>query len=176
MRSCLPCWQLRLLNLLNHSALASRKQTAGSGQQTAAEGNGETGTRSQGESTRAMKKIIIKAGKIEAKGELNDSATATAIWQALPIDGSTNTWGEEIYFRIPVSVDLEPSARELVELGDLAYWPQGEALCIFFGATPISGPGEIRPAGAVNVVGQLSDDPKAFLSVASGTSVRIDRA
>ena len=123
-----------------------------------------------------MKKIIIKAGQVEVRAELNDSATATAIWQALPIEGSANTWGEEIYFRIPVSQALEPGAREVVELGDLAYWPQGEAFCIFFGATPISDPGEIRPASAVNVVGRLSDDPKTFLSVASGTSVRIDRA
>jgi hypothetical protein len=104
-----------------------------------------------------MKKIIIKAGEIEARAELNQSATAMAIWQALPIEGAANTWGEEVYFRIPVSQDLEADARELVELGDLAYWPQGEAFCIFFGATPISGPGEIRPASA-------------------GTSVRIERA
>lgn len=126
--------------------------------------------------TRAMRKIIIKAGEIEAKAELNQSGTAMAIWQALPIEGPANTWGEEIYFRIPVSQDLEPDARELVEIGDLGYWPQGEAFCIFFGATPISGPGEIRPASAVNIVGQLLDDPKGFLSVPSGTSVRIERA
>ena len=123
-----------------------------------------------------MKKIIIKAGEIEARAELNESATARAIWEALPIESPANTWGEEIYFRIPVSQNLETDARELVQLGDLAYWPQGEAFCIFFGATPISGPGEIRPASAVNIVGQLLDDPKRFLSVASGTSVRIERA
>ncbi len=123
-----------------------------------------------------MKKILIKAGEVEARAELNESPTAGAIWQALPIEGSANTWGEEIYFRIPVSQDLETDARELVQLGDLGYWPQGEAFCIFFGATPISGPGEIRPASAVNLVGQLLDDPKGFLSVASGTSVRIERA
>ena len=86
-----------------------------------------------------MKKIVIKAGQVEAKAELNESATATVIWQALPIEGSANTWGEEIYFQIPVSQDLKPDAREVVELGDLAYWPRGEAFCIFFGATPISG-------------------------------------
>jgi hypothetical protein len=123
-----------------------------------------------------MKKIVIKVGEIETRAELNESATALAIWQALPIEGSANTWGEEIYFRIPVSHDLEFGARELVELGDLAYWPQGEAFCIFFGATPISGPGEIRPASAVNIVGRLSDDPKAFLPVTEGTSVSIHRA
>ena len=128
------------------------------------------------EQSEVVKKIIIKAGEIEAKGELNQSATAKAIWQALPIEGLANTWGEEIYFRIPVSQDLEPEARELVELGDLGYWPQGEAFCIFFGATPISNPGEIRPASAVNIVGKLLDNPEKFLSVPSGTSVRIQRA
>ena len=123
-----------------------------------------------------MKRIVIKAGQLEARAELNESATAGAIWQALPIEGSAKTWGEEIYFRIPVSQDLETDARELVYLGDLGYWPQGEAFCIFFGVTPISSPGEIRPASAVNIVGQLLDDPKRFLSVASGTSVRIEKA
>ena len=125
---------------------------------------------------RLMKRIVIKAGHLEARAELNESATAGAIWQALPIEGSANTWGEEIYFRIPLSQNLETDARELVQLGDLAYWPQGEAFCIFFGATPISDSGEIRPASAVNIVGQLLDDPKGFLSVASGTSVRIEKA
>jgi len=123
-----------------------------------------------------MKKIIVTAGEVVVEAELNESSTAGAIWQALPLEGSANTWGEEIYFRIPVSQDLETDARELVQLGDLGYWPQGEAFCIFFGATPISGPGEIRPASAVNIVGQLLDDPKRFLSVASGTSVRIEKA
>ena len=84
-----------------------------------------------------MKKILIKAAEVVVEAELNKSATAEAIWQALPIEGPANTWGEEIYFRIPVSQDLEPEASELVELGDLGYWPQGEAFCIFFGATPV---------------------------------------
>ena len=123
-----------------------------------------------------MKKIIIKAAEVVVEAELNKSATAEAIWQPLPIEGAANTWGEEVYFRIPVSQDLEADARELVELGDLAYWPQGEAFCIFFGATPISGPGEIRPASTVNIVGKLLDNPKKFLSVPSGTSVRIEKA
>jgi hypothetical protein len=123
-----------------------------------------------------MKKIIIKAAEVVLEAELNESATAEAIWQALPLEGSANTWGEEIYFRIPLSQDLEPDARELVELGDLAYWPQGQAFCIFFGATPISGPGEIRPASAVNIVGQLLGDPQKFLSVPAGMLVRIEKA
>lgn len=118
-----------------------------------------------------MKKIVIRAGEITVEAELNESATAMAILQALPLEGSANTWGEEIYFQIPVSHDLAPDAKEVVQLGDLGYWPQGQAFCIFFGATPISGPGEIRPASAVNIVGQLLDDPTKFLSVHAGTSV-----
>ncbi len=124
----------------------------------------------------SMKKIAIKAGHIAAEAELNESATATVIWQALPLEGLAKTWGEEIYFRIPVSHDLAPDAKEVVQLGDLGYWPQGQAFCIFFGATPISGPGEIRPASAVNIVGRLLDDPKEFLSVHEGTSMLMESA
>ena len=123
-----------------------------------------------------MKKIVIKAGQIAAEAELNESATAKVIWQALPLEGLANIWGDEIYFRIPVSHDLAPDAKEVVQLGDLGYWPQGQAFCIFFGATPISGPGEIRPASAVNVVGRLLDDPTKFLSVLAGTSVLMEPA
>ena len=123
-----------------------------------------------------MKKIVIRAGHITAEAELNESTTAVAIWQALPLEGVANTWGEEIYFRIPVSHDLAPDAKELVQLGDLGYWPQGRAFCIFFGATPISGPGEIRPASSVNIVGRLLDDPTKFLSVHAGTSVLLEQS
>ena len=123
-----------------------------------------------------MKKIVIRAGELTAEAELNESTTAVAIWQALPLEGVANTWGEEIYFRIPVSHDLAPDAKELVQLGDLGYWPQGRAFCIFFGATPISGPGEIRPASSVNIVGRLLDDPTKFLSVHAGTSVLLEQS
>ena len=123
-----------------------------------------------------MKRIMIRAGEIESKGELNDSATARAIWEVLPLEGSANIWGEEIYFRIPVIQGLEADAQELVQLGALGYWPQGQAFCIFFGETPISRPGEIRPASAVNIVGRLLDDPMRFLEVSAGASVSIERA
>ena len=122
------------------------------------------------------KRIVIRAGGVEAEAELNESATAKAIWQVLPLEVPANTWGEEIYFRTPVAQDLEPDALELVQVGDLGYWPQGQAFCIFFGATPISGPGEIRPASAVNIIGRLLDDPKKFLPVTGGTLVRVEPA
>jgi hypothetical protein len=121
-----------------------------------------------------MNKIVIKAGTVEVAAELNDSATAQAIWGALPISGSANTWGEEIYFRIPVACDLEPGARDVLELGDLGYWPPGQAFCIFFGVTPISAPGEIRAASAVTVVGRVLGDPKKFLGVRDAEPVRLE--
>lgn len=121
-----------------------------------------------------MKKMVIKAGAVEVAAELNDSATAQAIWEALPITGSANTWGEEIYFRIPVACDLEPGSRDVLDLGELGYWPSGRAFCIFFGETPISAPGEIRAASAVTVVGRVLGDPKRFLAVKDAETVRLE--
>jgi hypothetical protein len=121
-----------------------------------------------------MKRIVIKAGTVEVVAELNNSPTAEAIWRELPITGSAHTWGEEIYFRIPVSCDLEPSARDIMEAGELGYWPPGRAFCIFFGETPISAPGEIRAASAVTVVGRVVGDPKNFLGVRDGEAVRLE--
>jgi hypothetical protein len=121
-----------------------------------------------------MKKMVVKAGTVQVAAQLNDSATAEAIWRALPIAGSANTWGEEIYFRIPVVCDLEPGARDVLDLGELGYWPPGRAFCIFFGETPISAPGEIRAASAVTVVGRVVGDPKRFLEVKDGQMVRLE--
>ena len=123
-----------------------------------------------------MRRIKITAGSVAAEATLNDSPTAEAIWQALPIEARGNTWGEEIYFSIPVRVAEAPDAKETVALGDLGYWAPGTAFCIFFGRTPVSGPGEIRPASAVNVFGHLDGDAKAFKAVPNGTRVRIEQA
>jgi hypothetical protein len=135
-----------------------------------ARGAPPSGVRVQGE----MKRIVIKAGAVAVAAELNNSPTAAAIWRELPISGSATTWGEEIYFPIPVSCDLESSAREVLELGDLGYWPPGRAFCIFFGKTPISAPGEIRAASAVTVVGRVLGDPKSLLEVRDGEAVRLE--
>jgi hypothetical protein len=121
------------------------------------------------------RKIIIEAGGIRAEAELNESNTAGLIWEALPIEADANTWGDEVYFDVPVSTGLE-DAVEVVEMGDLGYWPQGPAFCIFFGPTPMSRGDEIRPASAVNVVGRVAGDATVFRSVASGESVRLSRA
>lgn len=107
------------------------------------------------------REITIRAGKLEAKGMLNDTETALKIFNILPINSAVNVWGEEIYFTIPVRMG-EENAKETVGLGDIAYWPEGSALCIFFGTTPVSKGDEIRPISAVNVVGKVEGDRKIY--------------
>ena len=123
----------------------------------------------------AGRKIRITAGSVSADAILDGSATATAVWEALPLAIPGQTWGDEIYFSIPVTANPE-SPRETVEMGDLAFWPPGTAFCIFFGPTPASRGDEIRPASAVNVFGRVQGDPAVFKRVRSGTTVRVERA
>jgi hypothetical protein len=117
--------------------------------------------------------IRITAGPVTVDAELNDSRTAAAIAAALPIEARAQTWGDEIYFDIGQALPGE-SPREVVDLGDLGYWPPGQAFCIFFGPTPMSRGDEIRPASAVNVVGRVLGDARAFTRVRSGARVRIE--
>ena len=121
------------------------------------------------------RKIRIQAGNVSAEAILNDSPTAQKIWEILPLEAKGNTWGDEIYFAIPVKAPLEKTAQDLVQVGDLGYWPTGSAFCIFFGPTPMSRGEEIRPASAVNVIGKVAGDAKAFKKVASGAKIRIEK-
>jgi hypothetical protein len=118
------------------------------------------------------KKIRIRAGEIEAEAELNDTRTAQAIWETLPIKSRANLWGDEIYFSIPLSLKLEVG-QEMVSTGDLGYWPDGNAFCIFFGPTPVSRGDEIRPASQVTVFGKVIGDATVFKKVAAGTEIVI---
>jgi len=118
--------------------------------------------------------IRITAGQVSAAAALNDSKTASAIWDALPIEAKAETWGDEIYFGIVVRAEAD-GAKEVVALGDLAYWPPGHAFCIFFGPTPASRGNEIRPASPVNVVGRVSGDATVFKKVRAGTRVTLER-
>ena len=120
------------------------------------------------------RKIRIKAGGVEVTAELNKTKTAEAIWEALPIKGKANRWGDEIYFSIPVSLEAE-NAQEVVTIGDLGYWPPGTAFCLFWGPTPISKGQEIRPASPVNVFGKIIGDASVCRQVASGTEITIER-
>jgi hypothetical protein len=118
------------------------------------------------------KKIRIIAGAVEATAELNNTRTAQAIWEALPVKGRVNLWGDEIYFSIPLRLKLE-AGQELVGIGDLGYWPDGNAFCIFFGPTPVSQRGEIRPASQVTVFGKVISDATIFKKVDTGTKITI---
>ena len=122
-----------------------------------------------------MREIRIATNKIEMLGTLNDSPTADRIWDALPIESTVNTWGQEIYFSIPVQDDLGPEARDHMEVGELAYWPTGSALCIFFGRTPASKGDEPRAASPVNPIGRVEGDVKVFRQVRDGETVVVER-
>ena len=119
-------------------------------------------------------KIKIKIGNLSVEAELNDTTTAKKVAKALPIKASFDTWGDEIYFTIPVTASLDASAREVVELGDLGYWPTGKAFCIFFGQTPVSKPGKIIPASAVNIIGKVNGDATQFKKVMREKEVLIE--
>jgi len=122
-----------------------------------------------------VKRIKITAGDVSAYAALNETQTAQKIWDALPIEARGNTWGDEIYFSIPVHLG-EENAQAVVDMGDLGYWPPGNAFCIFFGRTPASHGNEIRPASPVNVFGKVEGDAKVFKKVRSGTRVILERA
>ena len=123
-----------------------------------------------------MRKIKITAGNISETAVLLDNSTADAIWDALPIEARVNTWGEEIYFEIPLYLDVAEDARETVDVGHLGYWPAGHAFCIFFGPTPMSSGNEIRPASAVNVFGRVDGDPTVFKKVRGGETVVVEKS
>lgn len=120
-------------------------------------------------------KIRIRASEVECIAELDDSETARRIGDALPIHGKVQTWGDEIYFAIPVEADASEDAREEMEVGELAYWPPGRAFCIFFGKTPASTGGSPRAASDVNPVGRVLDDATRFRSARSGAAIVIER-
>ena len=122
-----------------------------------------------------MNKITITAGNVTVPAELNDSPTARQIWEALPIKGRANTWGDEIYFEIPVRAEQEPAAREEVAVGELGYWPVGHAFCIFFGPTPASTDERPRAYSPVNLLGRVIGDATRFRAVKDGTHVRLTR-
>jgi uncharacterized protein len=122
-----------------------------------------------------MSIITISAGNVSLTAELSEGPTAQQIWQALPIEGKANRWGDEIYFEIPVKVGQEPDAREQVEVGELGYWPVGHAFCIFFGPTPVSTDERPRAYSPVNILGRVIGDATQFRSVRDGTRVRLTR-
>jgi hypothetical protein len=123
-----------------------------------------------------MNKITIKFNNLSFKAELNDSPTSKAIWEQLPIESQVSTWGEEIYFEIPVDMPQETDAQQIVSVGDLGYWPVGQAFCIFFGPTPVSTDERPRAYSPVNLLGKILGDRELLKSIQNQESVRIEQA
>jgi uncharacterized protein len=120
------------------------------------------------------RRIRITVGEAIATATLSDGPTADLIWAACPIRSVAKTWGDEIYFDTPVETEGE-DLQATVELGDLAYWPPGQAFCIFFGPTPMSSGTEIRPASPVSVFGRLEGDPMIFKPVRGGAAIVVEQ-
>ena len=118
--------------------------------------------------------ISIVIGNMALDAELNDGPTARKVVGILPLRASFSTWGDEIYFPVPVEAELDESAREEVEMGDLGYWPSGRAFCIFFGPTPMSTPGKIIPASAVNIIGKVKGDVSKLKEVMDESQVVVE--
>jgi hypothetical protein len=122
-----------------------------------------------------LPRIQFDFGAIKLDAELVDTPTAKAISEALPISSSVLTWGEEIYFDVPVNVAREPDARAVITPGEIAYWPQGPAIAIGFGRTPISKGDETRLASPCNVFARALSSVKVLSRVKTGTKVTVSR-
>ena len=121
-----------------------------------------------------MSVVTITAGDIAIRVKTLDTPTAAAIVSACPINSSANTWGDEVYFSTPVSVAREADAKAVVQAGELAYWPDGDAIAIGFGPTPISQGEEIRLASPCNIWGCSLDDVQALSAVRNGANVTVE--
>ena len=122
-----------------------------------------------------MRKILITINNLSVSAELNDSVSANKIWGALPLSGSANVWGDEIYFEIPVSLKEVSDAQQEVDVGTLAYQPPGSALCVFFGKTPASTSDKPKAYSPVNILGSVDGDSKIFKIVKAGDQIVIDK-
>ena len=121
-----------------------------------------------------MREILIRAGKVAIRARLLETPTAERIWAALPIYAEAQMWGHEVYFRAPVSSAAEPEAREVVSPGEIAFWPDGNAIAIGFGPTPVSrSKGEIRMASPCNIFARALGDVKALAKVRAGSRVNV---
>ncbi len=123
-----------------------------------------------------QRRIKIVAGDSDVTALLGETDTADKVWAALPIEALGSTWGDEVYFETPVQADEEPDATDVVDMGDVGYWPRGRALCLFFGPTPASRGDEIRAASPVNVFGKIEGEAAVLKRVRSGERVVVSKA
>jgi hypothetical protein len=121
-----------------------------------------------------MNRIRLTLGRMEIAAELDDSPTSQALLQALPLESTAHRWGDEIYFDVPVQTAEAPDARQDMEVGEIAYWPAGPALCLFFGPTPVSRGTRPRAYSNVNPCGRILGDAIALSSVGEGAPVAVE--
>jgi len=121
-------------------------------------------------------KLVIEAGQVKLTVDLLDTPTAQALAAALPFEARAQTWGEEVYFATPVSAELEPDARQIVEPGTVCFWTEGDALALPYGRTPISTDERPKLASRCNVLGTLVGDPRALARVRSGEKITVRKA
>ena len=123
-----------------------------------------------------MKRIRIRWPQGEAIASLLDTPTARKLLAALPCEASVNTWGEEVYFALPVSVALEADARQVVDPGTVCFWVEGRSLALPFGPTPVSRGSECRLVAKVNVLGRIEGDPRVLAQARDGDPIRVELA
>ena len=122
-----------------------------------------------------MPDLHLRSGDIELKLDLLDTPTARAISKQLPLTSQVQTWGDEIYFQVPVETDLEENAKDVVEAGEIAFWVEGNCIAIGFGPTPISQGNEIRLAARTNIWAQACDDVTMLRSLKPGDSITVKK-
>jgi len=119
--------------------------------------------------------LIIKIDTVNLVAELAQTPSAEALWNALPLSAQAHRWGDELYFSVPFSAPLESDAQEIVQAGDVAYWPDGPTLCFFFGPTPVSRPGEIRAAAAVNICGRIRGESSVLRQITDTATITLNK-
>jgi len=120
--------------------------------------------------------IEITIGEVTVNAELSDTACAQAITESLPIEARPNVWGDEFYFTIQVNMHLDETATTRIAVGDIGFWPPGNALAIFFGPTPMSSGPDPVPASDVNMVGKIIGDATSLRKAKGASMIRIDRS
>lgn len=123
-----------------------------------------------------MRKAIVESGGTKLAVVLRDTPTADQIWDALPITASAMTWGDEVYFSTPLTCALESDAKDVMQPGEIAFWPTGNAIAIGYGPTPVSVSGEIRLASACNVWADAEGDVRELAAIEAGASIDVRRA
>jgi hypothetical protein len=123
----------------------------------------------------AERAIRIEADGVRLYAILAPTPTADAVWEALPLEGPAQVWGEEVYFRTGLRLQAEPEARAAVKAGEIGFWPDGPAIALFFGKTPMSGGDDPVAASPVNVFGRITGDARRLARVRAGARVRLTR-